>query len=60
VVKIKHDERGSWLRGSVRMIDVCEGRVQNGASLDLAGKEQFPITWGRDPSSDELVELLSR
>jgi hypothetical protein len=47
-------------RGSVRMIDVSEGRVQNGATLNLAGKEQFPITWGGDPSSDELVELLSR
>jgi hypothetical protein len=60
VVKIKHEERGSWSRGLVRMIDVTEGRVQNGATLDLAGEEQFPITWGGDPSTDELIELLSR
>lgn len=60
VVKLKHDERGSWSRGSVRMTDVSRGRVQNGATLDLAGEEQFPITWADDPSSDELVELLSR
>jgi hypothetical protein len=59
VVKIKHDERGSWSRGLVRMIDASKGRVQNGATLDLAGEEQFPITWGGDPSTDELVELLS-
>jgi hypothetical protein len=60
VVKIKHDERGSWSRGLVRMIDASRGRVQNGATLDLAGEEQFPVTWAGDPSTDELVELLSR
>lgn len=60
VVKIKRGERGSWSRGLVRMIDASKGRVQNGATLDLAGEEQIPVTWGGDPSSDELVELLAR
>src|SRR5215218_2879225 len=44
VVKIKHDERRSWARGLVRMIDASKGRVSNGATLDLAGEEQFPVT----------------
>jgi hypothetical protein len=60
VVKIKHDERGSWSRGLVRVIDASSGRVQSGGVLDIAGEEQFPFTWGGDPSSDQLVELLSR
>lgn len=60
VVKIKNEQRGSWSRGLVRMIDVSKGRVQDGATLDLAGEEQFPITWGGDPSTDELIEVLSR
>jgi len=60
VVKIKHEQRGSWPRGVVRVIDPSTGRVQNGGMLDLAGEEQFPFTWGGDKSTDELIELLSR
>jgi hypothetical protein len=60
VVKIKHEQRGSWPRSLVRVIDASTGRVQNGGTLDLAGEEQFPFTWGGDESTDELIELLSR
>jgi hypothetical protein len=60
VVKIKHEERGSWSHALVRMVDASKGRVQNGATLDLAGEEQIPVTWDGDPSTDELVELLAR
>jgi hypothetical protein len=60
VVKIKNEQRGSWRRGHVRVIDPTTGRVQNGGTLDLAGDERFPFTWGGDDSTTELVELLSR
>jgi hypothetical protein len=60
VVKIKNEQRGSWRRGLVRVIDPTTGRVQNGGTLDLAGEEQFPFTWGGDDSTAELVELLNR
>jgi hypothetical protein len=60
VVKIKHEQRGSWPRGLVRVIDPSPSRVQSGGTLDLAGEEQFPFTWDGDQSTDELVELLSR
>ena len=59
VVKIKHEQRGSWPRRSVRVIDASRGRVSNGGTLDLSGEERFPFTWGGDPSSDELVALLA-
>ena len=61
VVKVKREELGSWSRGSVR-ID-RDGRKhtfgQKGAMLDLAGLEQFPVSWELD-SSDDVVELLAR
>jgi hypothetical protein len=60
VVKIKNEQRGSWSRGLVRVLDPTSTRVQNGGTLDLAGEEQFPFTWGGDSSTSELVELLSR
>jgi hypothetical protein len=60
VVKVKNEQRGSWRRGQVRVIDPTVGRVQNGGTLDLAGEEQFPFTWGGDDSTAELIELLNR
>ena len=60
VVKIRNDQRGSWARGHVRVINAATGRVQNGGTLDLIGTEQFPFTWGGDESTNELVELLNR
>jgi hypothetical protein len=60
VVKIKHDERGSWSRESVRVIDPSTTRVSNGGMLDLAGEERIPVTWDGDPSTGELIDLLSR
>jgi hypothetical protein len=60
VVKIKNEQRGSWRRGEVRVSDVTVGRVQNGGTLDLAGDERFPFTWGGDDSTAELIELLNR
>jgi hypothetical protein len=60
VVKIKNEQRGSWRRGQVHMSDVSVGRVQSGGTLDLAGDERFPFTWGGDDSTSELIELLNR
>jgi len=60
VVKIKNEQRGSWRRGQARVSDVTVGRVQNGGTLDLAGEEPFPFTWGGDDSTAELIELLNR
>jgi hypothetical protein len=60
VVYIKPDERGSWPRESVRMIDPPTGGKLKGGTLELAGLEQFPVTWDGDDSTDELIELLSR
>lgn len=60
VVKIKNEQRGSWRRGQVRVIDPTVGRIQNGGELDLAGEEQFPFTWDGDDSTSELIELLNR
>jgi len=60
VVKIKNEQRGSWSRGLLRVIDPSVGRVESGGMIDLAGEGQFPFTWGGDPSTDELIELLSR
>jgi hypothetical protein len=34
--------------------------VQNGGTLDLAGEERVPFTWGGDDSTAELIELLRR
>lgn len=60
VVYIKPDERGSWPRGSVRMLDPLTGGRLKGGTLELAGLEQFPVTWDGDDSTDEVIELLSR
>jgi hypothetical protein len=60
VVKIKNEQRGSWRRGHVRVIDPTVGRVQNGGTLELAGEEQFPFIWSGDDSTAELIELLNR
>jgi hypothetical protein len=60
VVKIKPGERGSWPRESVRLVDQPGGRRSKDGTLELAGSEQIPVTWDGDPSTDELLELLSR
>ena len=49
IVKIKHEEVGSWPRGSVRMVDDM---------LEIAGTERFPVMNNDDPSAGELIELL--
>jgi hypothetical protein len=49
VVKIKHEEVGSWPRGSVRMVD---------GTLELAGTDRFPVSNNGDPSTAELIEVL--
>jgi len=62
VVKVKREERGSWSRGSAR-IDLDGRELKSGIKggmLDLAGVEQFPVTWSDDLGTGELIELLSR
>jgi hypothetical protein len=60
VVRIKPGERGSWPRGSVRLTDLHKRVGMKGGTLQLAGMEPFPVTCEGDPSSHELIELLSR
>jgi hypothetical protein len=59
-VRIKPGEIGSWPRDSVRLIDLRKRVGTRGGTLELAGLEPFPVTCDGDPSTDELVELLSR
>lgn len=60
VVRIKPGERGSWPRGSVRLTDLHKRVGMKGGTLQLAGVEPFPVTCEGDPSTHELIELLSR
>jgi hypothetical protein len=60
VLKIKPGERGSWARGPVRLTDLHERVGTKGATLQLPGEEPFPVTYGGDPSTDELIEHLHR
>jgi len=60
VVRIKPGERGSWARGSVLLTDPHKRVGTKGGTLQPAGVEPFPVTCDGDPSTDELIELLSR
>jgi hypothetical protein len=60
VIYIKRDERGSWPRESLRMIDPPTGGKLKGRTLELAGLEPFPVTWDGDDSTDALIDLVSR
>jgi hypothetical protein len=57
-VNIKPGERGSWPRGSVRLIDLHTRVGTRGGTLELAGEEPFPVTCDRDAGTDELIGLL--
>ena len=60
VVKIKRGELGSWPLGSARLSDRADAAGWKGGMLQLGDLDPFPVTWNGDPSSDELVELISR
>ena len=60
VVKIKRGEVGSWPLGSARLSDRADAAGWKGGTLQLGDLDPFPVTWNSDPSSDELVELISR
>lgn len=57
VVKLKREELGSWARGAVRVELEKPGATEG--RLSVPGAEPFPVNWGSDPSTAELVELLS-
>jgi hypothetical protein len=59
VVRIKPGERGSWPRGAVRLTDLYKRAGTTGGTLQLAGTEPFPVMWEGDPSTDELIALLT-
>jgi hypothetical protein len=59
-VKVKRDERGSWPRELVRLIDQTKGFGSRGATLELGGVDRFPVAWDGDDSTNELIELLGR
>ncbi len=60
VVKIKPGELVSWPRSSVRLTDVHKRVGTTGGTLHPPGIEPFPVTCEGDPSTEELIELLSR
>ena len=62
ILRIRPGERGSWPRTSVRLLDLPDGALSEGATLELAGTERLPVcrpNVGGDPSTDELIDLLS-
>ena len=59
IVKVRRDERGSWPRAMVRLLDAPNG-AKKGGMLDVDGMDPFPVRWEGDPSTNELVEALSR
>jgi hypothetical protein len=61
LVRIKPGVCGSWPRASVRLIDLPDGALSKGATLELEGTERLPVSraWlDGDPNTDELLELL--
>ena len=60
VVKIKPGELASWPRESVRMTDLHKRVGTTGGTLHPPGVEPIPVTCEGDPSTEELIELLSR
>jgi hypothetical protein len=60
VVKIKPGELASWPRESVRLTELHKRVGTTGGMLHLPGLEPVPATCEGDPSTDELIELLSR
>ena len=61
LLRIKPDKCGSWPRASVRMIDLPDGALSKGGTLELEGRERLPVSRPNldgDPNTDELLELL--
>ena len=61
-IRITPGERGSWPRGSVRMVGLPDGGRSKGGTLELAGTERLPFARAgvdRDPDTDELIDLLA-
>ena len=57
-VTLKREERGSWRRGAVAMSSTPQEAKRHGATLEVDGVS-FPVNWDGDPSTAELIELLS-
>jgi hypothetical protein len=60
VVKIKPGELASWPRESVHLTDLHKRVGTTGGTLHRPGVEPFPVTCEGDPSTEELIEHLSR
>jgi len=61
LVRIKPGECGSWPRASVQLIDLPDGALSKGGTLELEGAERLPVSRPNldgDPNTDELLELL--
>ena len=56
-IRIKPGECGSWPRGSVRLTDLHQRAGTQGATLELAGAEPFPVMTDPNFGADELIEL---
>jgi hypothetical protein len=60
---IRRAERGSWLAGSVQLVDIVERKGSTVATLVLDGVERVLVyrpNPDTDPSTDELFEVLGR
>ena len=60
VVRIKPGERGSWPRASARLANLHTRMKTTGATLHVPGMEPFPVISNGDPSTEALMEFLSR
>ncbi len=60
VVKVKPGELASWPRESVCLTGLHKRVGTTGVTLHAPGVDPFPVMCEGDPSTDELIELLSR
>ncbi len=56
---IRPDEFGSWPRETVRLVDLAQGADSTAATLELDGLDRVPVYGPNDPSTGELLELLT-
>jgi hypothetical protein len=56
---VRADEFASWPREAVRLVDLAQGADSTAATLELDGVDRVPVYGPNDPSTGELLELLT-
>jgi hypothetical protein len=56
---LRPDEFASWPREAVRLVDLAQGADSTAATLELDGVDRVPVYGPNDPSTGELLELLT-